>query len=181
MMESFVLNCYYQTTVAKWSCKRQKHFRFCNVCESNFLLRGRVGAATDLFSVVMNERTQENGLKLCQGKFRLDNKKRFFTQKEQTPQGNAHKTKTERVQEAFWHHSGAHIVILGMSSAGPGDELNDPCGSFPLSLLCGVIYWIRRSLDKQNAQKKHLEKLYLLLEMGESRILCSLWFPCEVW
>ncbi|KAJ7426600.1 hypothetical protein WISP_14508 [Willisornis vidua] len=43
----------------------------------NILMRGRGGAGTDLFSVVTSDRT----LKLCQGRFGLDIRKRFFTQR----------------------------------------------------------------------------------------------------
>ncbi|KAJ7397260.1 hypothetical protein BTVI_136919 [Pitangus sulphuratus] len=37
-------------------------------CSYNFLMKGRRGAGTDLFSVVTSDRTQRNGLKLCQGR-----------------------------------------------------------------------------------------------------------------
>ncbi|KAJ7411403.1 hypothetical protein BTVI_49502 [Pitangus sulphuratus] len=47
----------------------------------NFLMKGNGGVNTDLFSVVTSDRTQENGLKLCQGRFRLDIRKRFFTRR----------------------------------------------------------------------------------------------------
>ncbi|KAJ7402862.1 hypothetical protein BTVI_82713 [Pitangus sulphuratus] len=46
----------------------------------NFLVRGRGGAETDLCSLVTSDRTSGNGLKLYQGRFGLDIRKRFFTQ-----------------------------------------------------------------------------------------------------
>lgn len=38
-------------------------------------------AGTNLFSLVTRERTGRNGLKLCQGRIRLDIRTKFFTQK----------------------------------------------------------------------------------------------------
>ena len=43
----------------------------------NFLMRGKGKADT----VVITDRNGGNGLKLCQGRFRLDIRKRFFTQR----------------------------------------------------------------------------------------------------
>ncbi|KAJ7420645.1 hypothetical protein WISP_47495 [Willisornis vidua] len=52
----------------------------------NFLVRGRGEVDTGLFCVGTSDRTQGNGLKLCQRRFRLDIRKRFFTQRgEMTP------------------------------------------------------------------------------------------------
>ena len=44
-----------------------------------FLTGHSRGGAADLLSLATSDRTQGNGMKLCQGKFRLDIKKRFFT------------------------------------------------------------------------------------------------------
>ena len=69
------------------------------------LMRGRGDRGTDLFSLVYDNRMQGNGLKLCQGKFRLDIRKKFFTEGvEQASQGSVHGTKSVHVQEAFGQH-----------------------------------------------------------------------------
>ena len=46
----------------------------------NFLARGS-GEAGDLSSIITSDRTRRNGVKLRQGKFRLDIRKRFFTER----------------------------------------------------------------------------------------------------
>ncbi|GAB0192640.1 hypothetical protein GRJ2_001729300 [Grus japonensis] len=44
----------------------------------NFLRRGQQGGGADLLSLVTSDRTRGNGMKLHQGKFRVDIMKRFF-------------------------------------------------------------------------------------------------------
>lgn len=47
----------------------------------SFITRGSRRADTDLLSLVTSGRTWGHGLKLCQGRFRLNSRKRFFSQR----------------------------------------------------------------------------------------------------
>ena len=47
----------------------------------SFLRRGRGEGGAELFSLVSSDRTHGNGSKLCQGRFRLDVGKHYFTKR----------------------------------------------------------------------------------------------------
>ena len=47
----------------------------------SFLRRGSGGAGADIFSLVTSDGTRGNGVKLRQGRFRMDIRKRFFTER----------------------------------------------------------------------------------------------------
>ncbi|KAJ7395826.1 hypothetical protein BTVI_151194 [Pitangus sulphuratus] len=46
----------------------------------DLLVGGRRATGTDLFTLMTSDRIQGNGMKLNQGRFRLDIRKKFFTQ-----------------------------------------------------------------------------------------------------
>jgi len=59
---------------------------------------GRGGASTVLLSFMTSDRTFGNNIKLCQGRFRLDIRKRSFTERmEQAPQESGHDSELARV------------------------------------------------------------------------------------
>ena len=52
-----------------------------HIAAYSFLMRGSGGAGTNLFSLITSDRTRGNGVKLWQGRFKLDIRKRFFTER----------------------------------------------------------------------------------------------------
>ena len=64
--------------------KRRLRAALMAVC--SFLTRGGGGGAgADLFSLATNARTRGNGREMCQGRVRLDIRKRFFPQRAVEP------------------------------------------------------------------------------------------------
>jgi len=51
------------------------------IAPCSFLRRGRGEGGAELFSLGSSDRTGGNGSELCQGKFRLDMRKHFFTER----------------------------------------------------------------------------------------------------
>ena len=71
----------------------------------NFLGTGSGEGGADLFSLASGDRTRRNGLKLRQGKFRLDIRKKCFTERvvkqwNKPPPGKGHGPKPVGIQEA---------------------------------------------------------------------------------
>ncbi|KAJ7416735.1 hypothetical protein WISP_69232 [Willisornis vidua] len=84
----------------------KRRLRIDLIAVSSFLVRGREEAGTDVFFVVTSDMSQGIGLKLCQGRFSLDIRKKVLHPEgvwalEQALQGSGHSTKPGRVQGAI--------------------------------------------------------------------------------
>ena len=59
----------------------EKRLRGDLIAAYSFLMRGSEGAGADLLLLVTSDRTRGNSMKLQWGRFRLDIRKRFFTER----------------------------------------------------------------------------------------------------
>ncbi|KAK4818024.1 hypothetical protein QYF61_004148 [Mycteria americana] len=79
----------------------------------NFLMRGSREGGADLFSLLSSDRMQGNGLKLHQGKFRLDFRKKLFTKRVvkhwKAPQGSGQGPKAVTHKKGKGPGKGQHI------------------------------------------------------------------------
>ena len=62
-------------------CSAWRRLRGDLIVACSFPTRGGGGAGADLFSLVTNDMTRGNGRKMCQGRFKFNIRKRFFTQR----------------------------------------------------------------------------------------------------
>uniref|UniRef100_A0A8B9BVC7 Reverse transcriptase domain-containing protein n=1 Tax=Anser brachyrhynchus TaxID=132585 RepID=A0A8B9BVC7_9AVES len=100
----------------------------------NFLAKGS-GEAGDLFTVNTSDRTRGNGVKLRHGKFRLDIRKRFFTERvvahwNRLPRDVVTAPSLSEFKKRLdCDHS--HGLNFGQTCAVPRVGLDDPYGSLP--------------------------------------------------
>ncbi|RMC14023.1 hypothetical protein DUI87_09110 [Hirundo rustica rustica] len=113
-------------------------------CGLSFLIRGRGGAGTDVSSTATSDRTQGNGLMLCQGRFKLDMRKMVFTQRvaghwNRLPRDMVKAPNLTEFKKCLDQHSQclSCSVALAVSGAISGAGLDDPHGSLPTQdILC---------------------------------------------
>lgn len=105
--------------------------------ETSLQPQGSEGAGTNLFTLMTIGRTQGIGMKLIQGRFRLDIRKRLFTQKmaeywNRLPREIITAPMLSSVQEAFGKGSQAHMWILGVSCTVVLDDSDGSLSTQPI-------------------------------------------------
>lgn len=89
----------------------------------NILMKESREAGTNLFTLVISDSTQENRMKLSQGRFRLHIRKSFFTQSvaehwNRLPKEDVTAPSLTEFNNCSENHSQAHGVILHMFCVG---------------------------------------------------------------
>ncbi|KAJ7403492.1 hypothetical protein WISP_150650 [Willisornis vidua] len=118
----------------------------------NFLVGERGGAGTDLFPVVSSDRTQGNGLKLCQKRFRLDIRKRLFPQRvvglwNRLPRGVITAPSQTEFKKCLSNALRHMMKLLGVLLCRAELDSTIPEGPFQLGIFCDPVILVCLTRD----------------------------------